>query len=82
MFGVRDPIPSGSVRVMYTKFCMRGAIPITSVKPPSIFPYAYVSTMRMIGLLVYSNTRKILNNAIVYVRLIVLLLALCLHCAG
>ena len=65
MFGVKDPIPRGvgSVRVLYTSFCVRAVMPAMSAKSPGIFPRAYVSACSVIGPLTFSNTYKILSNA-------------------
>ena len=64
MFGVKDLIPRGlraGVAVM----------PAMSVKPPGIFPRAYMSTCSVIGPLTFLSIYKILSNAALHALVIV-----------
>lgn len=62
--GMNDLIPG-------INFCVQAVMPVTLVKPPSIFSHAYVSTQPLIGPVMFSSTCKILNNATVYVCILV-----------
>ena len=56
IFGVKAPYPQRApVLCCLQFFCVRAVMPVTSAKPPDIFPHPYVNTYLLIGPLTYSN---------------------------
>ena len=43
LFGVKDPVPGGFIRVLYTSLHVQAVMPVMSAKQPGIFPHACVS---------------------------------------